>query len=754
MICPECDGENPEGKLVCDHCGKTIGLTSLPTGTFPQSILRKSMNQEPEPAQATKTEEHRAALDDESGILSALDKKPALLLKDRFELLEILGEDALGVSYRAKDGELGGQVMLKKFHEHLGTDPVVKKLFRLELHALRKLSHHGIITGYELYDEKDNLFFTTELPVGKSLQERMKTEKITLGRALHWFIQMMEIFQHMHEAGVLHRDVKPLNLFIDDGEKVKLGGFAMVKLIDLATITMKSQMVTSSFYQAPELLQGEQATAASDLYSAGLILAEMVKGTKLWQQENPVELVSLKSKIITDWASELGLNSDEQRNGWLLTIMPRLLHPDKAFRYSSAREVLKILQDFAIKTSSAAEKIVKETTHSVVNDDYIDEDVPCPVCNEPLLMPLAACPLCGINSHRLSEWGTGPYIVAVHPKFRKNEKGKWISKLSDNVETKHALKEVLERFYGKIDNWEKNLSTQSVMIARNVDAETADHLLKVFEAKGIKVGKLRLGSFLDKMLGAFLKIPGRAAAIFMILCLMFIPIAIMTNIVFAHYPLIIFLVAMMGFGGIGTMSLGFYFTDNELLIKKRARLLPLPIVPEQVRREYKKVSNKTMRRAARMLLVKTRSLLWNRQAKLKSEKRSADPTPHVTEEVIEKLEISCMHQLSSVPSDTTQLEAELIADMQKLDTRMEYATGEEKRKLQAASDDLLSTLNQFKELEKYRVQVNEVVFSTIERLSTLASEIEHKKELRLEKRAENVLEELLSMEIKHIPEKT
>ena len=201
------------------------------------------------------------------------------LAMERFRLVERLGAGGMGTVYRAVDTRLQREVALKEIH---GADTA--RVLR-EAKAAARLNHPSIVTLYEFGAQGDMAMLVSELAHGDPLDVLTCDGEIT-DREVAWVgVEVCSALAHAHERGIVHRDVKPQNIVADlsvDPPRAKLMDFGIAAIAGEAPLTATGQVVGTLAYMSPEQAEGDQAGAASDVYSLALTLYEC------WAGENPV----------------------------------------------------------------------------------------------------------------------------------------------------------------------------------------------------------------------------------------------------------------------------------------------------------------------------------------------------------------------------------------------------------------------------------------------------------------------------------
>ena len=207
------------------------------------------------------------------------------LLYDRYQIVRKLGSGAFATVYLADDLQMGRPVAVKVV-EH--TADVEDRVLR-EAQAAAKLSHHHILTVYEMVREPDRTLLFTEYVQGKTLRQHYREQTLSDPDILEVGVQLCRALEHAHKRGVVHRDIKPENIMLVDGDSidVRLMDFGVAQLEDRASITLDGDLVGTLAYMSPEQGEGRNVDSRSDVYSLALTLYEgftrrnPLKGKKL-----------------------------------------------------------------------------------------------------------------------------------------------------------------------------------------------------------------------------------------------------------------------------------------------------------------------------------------------------------------------------------------------------------------------------------------------------------------------------------------
>ncbi|MHB2022938.1 MAG: protein kinase domain-containing protein [Mycobacteriales bacterium] len=216
---------------------------------------------------------------------------PDLRLGERYTLLSPLAAGGMGEVWRARDDLLGRSVAVKLLRPGLPSEPEVLRRFREEARHAAALSHPGIAGVFDYGESGDLAYLVMELVEGEPLSTLLSREgPLAPGRALDIVGQAGLALQAAHDAGVVHRDVKPANILIRPDGVVKLTDFGIARALDSATITRTGAVLGTAAYLSPEQASGRQVGPSSDLYSLGLVAYECLVGRRAFGAETPVAL--------------------------------------------------------------------------------------------------------------------------------------------------------------------------------------------------------------------------------------------------------------------------------------------------------------------------------------------------------------------------------------------------------------------------------------------------------------------------------
>lgn len=225
-----------------------------------------------------------------------LDPRIGTILGGRYRLDEVIGEGGMAIVYLAHHTLMGRAYAVKVMHGHFAGDDAQVERMRREARMTAALAHPNIIEIYDFGRTDDGCpFIVMELLRGRSLREVVREGKVALGRLIDLGSQMAQGLARAHDFGVVHRDVKPENVFvIEDAqgrELVKLVDFGIARQREDTHLTHRGELIGTPQYMAPDRALRAEATASSDLYSLGVVLYEMATGVLPFEANSPTGFV-------------------------------------------------------------------------------------------------------------------------------------------------------------------------------------------------------------------------------------------------------------------------------------------------------------------------------------------------------------------------------------------------------------------------------------------------------------------------------
>jgi serine/threonine protein kinase/Flp pilus assembly protein TadD len=274
----------------------------------------------------------------------------------RYQIIEELGRGGMGKVYKALDAEVNEKIALKLIKPEIAADKKTIDRFRNELKFARKIRHKNVCQMYDLGTAEGAYFITMEYVVGEDLKRLIrKMGHLSPGQAISIAKQVCDGMVEAHKLGVVHRDLKPQNVMVDEEGDARIMDFGVARSIEGKSITGAGVMIGTPDYMSPEQVDGKDVDQRTDIYSLGVILYEMVTGQTPFEGDTPFT-IGVKHK------SETPKNPKEintQIPDDLSRVILRCLEKDKDSRYQSAGEVRSELINIE-KGIPTTERIVPE----------------------------------------------------------------------------------------------------------------------------------------------------------------------------------------------------------------------------------------------------------------------------------------------------------------------------------------------------------------------------------------------------------
>ena len=213
------------------------------------------------------------------------------MLDNRYEILERIGTGGMAVVYKAKCHRLNRLVAVKILKADLAQDEDFRRRFNAESQAVAQLSHPNIVSVYDVSRGGDTEYIVMELIDGITLKQYMeKRGQLNWRESLHFITQIMRGLSHAHSRGIVHRDIKPQNVMVLRDGSVKVADFGIARVMSAAQTTLTQEALGSVHYISPEQARGSHIDARADIYSAGVVLYEMLTGRLPFDGDSPVSV--------------------------------------------------------------------------------------------------------------------------------------------------------------------------------------------------------------------------------------------------------------------------------------------------------------------------------------------------------------------------------------------------------------------------------------------------------------------------------
>ncbi len=272
------------------------------------------------------------------------------MLAGRYKIVETLGEGGMGAVYKAKDLELDRMVALKVIRPELAKNPAIIDRFKQELRLSQRVTHRNVIRIYDLGEGDGVKFITMEYIEGQDLRSLIRArEKLPPQEAIGIMEQVCLALDAAHSVGVIHRDLKPQNVMIDEAGRLLVMDFGLARTIEGDGMTQTGALVGTMEYMSPEQALSKDLDQRSDLFSAGLIFYELLTGRMPFRADSALASLIRRTQEravpISDFDAALPQN--------LTAIVGKCLERDPTLRYQSAKELLADLESWQGKIAAA-----------------------------------------------------------------------------------------------------------------------------------------------------------------------------------------------------------------------------------------------------------------------------------------------------------------------------------------------------------------------------------------------------------------
>ena len=278
-----------------------------------------------------------------------------------YEINAHLGRGGMGNVFKATDSMLDREVALKVLHPQLTIQPLFLDRFRKEARVLAQLLHPNIAVIYNFFEQDGNHFMVMEYVEGTSLDDLLKKyQQLPASFVIPVFIQALEGLHHAHRKNIFHRDIKPANLMLTGDGILKLMDFGIAKIAGEQKMTQINKIIGTLEFMAPELIEGKDASIASDVYSMGATLYELVSGKIPFEGDTDFNIMQaiMKSKLRSP--DKLNPAIPRALNEIILKSMDR--HPEH--RYPNARALQQALINAFPNYREIDLNVLKQAKHS------------------------------------------------------------------------------------------------------------------------------------------------------------------------------------------------------------------------------------------------------------------------------------------------------------------------------------------------------------------------------------------------------
>ena len=271
-------------------------------------------------------------------------------LADRYSIEDRVAAGGMGAVFRATDDRLGRSVAIKILKEELADDERFVERFRREARAAAALTHPNVANVFDYGEDDGRPFIVMELVEGRDLSRVLREEgPIEPERARGVAAGVCGALAHAHAAGLVHRDIKPGNIMLTDGDQVKVTDFGIARAVGESTLTATGNVMGTAHYISPEQAAGSAVGPASDIYSLGIVLYEMLTGAVPFTGDSPISIAMRHVSDPVPPPSELAADVP----GDLDDAVARATQKDPDDRYRSADEMAAALRGETIPATEA-----------------------------------------------------------------------------------------------------------------------------------------------------------------------------------------------------------------------------------------------------------------------------------------------------------------------------------------------------------------------------------------------------------------
>ena len=290
-----------------------------------------------------------------------------------YRVLDKLGEGGMGEVYRARDTRLNRDVAIKVLPTHLAADEMSRARFEREAHAIAALSHPNILAIHDVGQDNGVVFAVTELLEGETLRERLEREPLPLRKIVQIGADIALGLAAAHDKGVVHRDVKPDNVFLTPDGHVKILDFGLAKALapeaagaaagsmNTRTVLRRTEVGTvmgTVGYMSPEQVKGQDADHRSDIFSLGCVLYEMATGRRAFERETAAETMTA---ILREEAPDASIETRGMPAA-LDQLIRQCLEKRREERFQSARDLAFALRALSGTTHASGSSAVVVST--------------------------------------------------------------------------------------------------------------------------------------------------------------------------------------------------------------------------------------------------------------------------------------------------------------------------------------------------------------------------------------------------------
>ena len=298
------------------------------------------------------------------------------LLLGRYRLGETLAVGGMGTVFTATDEKLGRKVAIKILADNLARDESFVERFRREARAAAGLTHPNVASVYDYGEENGCHFIVMELVEGRDLSQILRSEgPMAAERTVAIVAQICAALAHAHSAGIIHRDVKPANIIISEGDRVKVTDFGIARAAGDSKLTLTGSVLGTAQYISPEQANGAALTHRSDIYSLGIVVYECLTGALPFTGSSPMAVAMRHVNDDVPPPSEIDRSIPDGLDG----VVDRATRKDPKERFGDATEMAAALgasigtatgADTAVVAGPATDRITEHSVWPIPGDHW------------------------------------------------------------------------------------------------------------------------------------------------------------------------------------------------------------------------------------------------------------------------------------------------------------------------------------------------------------------------------------------------
>src|SRR6187431_618553 len=263
-------------------------------------------------------------------------------LSGRYRLDAQIGAGGMSTVYRAFDATLERRVAIKLMHRDIAADSDQLERFRREARAVAQLSHPHIVGVIDAGEEDGRPYIVFEYVDGETLKDRIRRlGRLPVDEAIAYAIEIARALGAAHARHIVHRDVKPQNVLVDEEGSAKVTDFGIARSLDESGLTAEGRVLGTTDYVSPEQALGHDVNGQSDIYSLGVVLFEMLTGDVPFHGENQV---SVAMKHVREDLPDILLRRPEV-SATLAAVLDRMTDKDLAHRYVDVPSLIADLEE-------------------------------------------------------------------------------------------------------------------------------------------------------------------------------------------------------------------------------------------------------------------------------------------------------------------------------------------------------------------------------------------------------------------------